>query len=44
MNKTNPTAEVEQILEEGAKIGQQLDIQPGEDPTEELYDDNGLPR
>ena len=44
MNKTNATADVQQILEEGAKIGQQLDIQHGEDPTAELYDDNGLPR
>lgn len=38
------THEKEQrILSEGAHIGRILGLSPGDDPTQDLYDENGLP-
>lgn len=35
---------VEAVLNEGAAIGRSFGLRRGEDPTADLYDDDGLPR
>ncbi|MEE3853128.1 type II toxin-antitoxin system VapB family antitoxin [Gordonia sp. LSe1-13] len=34
---------VETTLREGAELRQMLGLEPGDDPTDDLYDDSGLP-
>lgn len=36
--------QIDEILEEGAKLGRMFGLSPGDDPTAELYDETGLPR
>lgn len=37
-------ARVQQIIDDGAAIGRMAGLEPGVDPTADLYDESGLPR